>query len=396
MAYDFRVLPGNEKEILLKVYTRKAVSRSQLAKGAGQKKATLYRGVDSLLKEGLLLTMADSVNSGTPGRPSDLLFLNPRVGCSFAVTLWRKSCNVAFLDFNGQLLEQDSFDFSETQTTNSVYHILQSFIRKMLQAHPEMEKKFLGISIASVGLLDHNLECIQRLNNSEYPVLQKLYLPRLIREQYHVPVSLHNIVVCAAIGYHTRCSHIQNMAYILIDSGIGLHVLINGRSLYLKSSYTNGLGHMVVSLDGPRCECGAYGCLETYCSEKAIVQQVRVQLKLGTPGRFSMEQADQLSFRDVCSAAKEGDALCQRVIRDAAAVFLVGLRNFLNLLPMDLLVFGGAVPNHAPGFFEQIKESMNQQGTLCTLELDRNIQENINIGCTHTLLQELLGINKER
>lgn len=393
MEYDLIGLPRHEKEILLQVYTRKAVSRVQLAKCADQKKATLYRGVDALLKENLLLATVDTTSSGTPGRPSDLLCLNPRVGCSFAVTLWRKRCNIAFLDFNGQLLDQYSFDFREIQTTNSFYYLLQRSIQKMLQAHPEMGKKLLGISVASVGLLDHNLECIQRLNNSEYPVLQKLYLPRLIREQYQIPASLHNIVVCAAIGYHTRRSHVQNMAYILIDSGIGIHVLINGRSLYLKSSYTNGLGHMTVSLDGPRCECGSYGCLETYCSEKAIVQQVRVRLKLGTPSKLSMDRVDQLSFRDVCSAAKEGDTLCQTVIHDAAAVFLVGLRNFLNLLPMDLLVFGGAVPNHAPGFFEQVKESMNKQGPFCTLELDRNIQENINTGCSHTLLQDLLGMN---
>ncbi len=70
-----------------------------------------------------------------------------------------------------------------------------------------------------------------------------------------------------------------------LGTGIGGGLVINGK-LHLGINGSAGeLGHVSVDLNGPKCGCGSYGCIEAYASGPAIAA-------LGHEGRRSGPQHD--------------------------------------------------------------------------------------------------------
>ena len=380
-------LNEKEKAILMQTYREQSISRAQLAKCSSLKIASFYRHVDSLLRKGYLISQDDNTRYPTEqGRPSQLLSLNPSIGCSLAVSLWRSSCHVALFDFSGKAVCEEELPFHEIPATKVFYSRLQHAIDACFSTSGIAPDSLLGISIANVGVLDDSEERIVKLTYNQYSFVQELRVPKMLRERYMVPVIIQNISTCAAIGYHTRHQAEENMSYIFVDEGISNHTIVRGQSLYTKNRVVNGLGHMVVSLDGRKCECGAYGCLETYCSVPAIRNDVRSMLKLGLNSQLR-GSADEVQFKDICKAAQNGDPLCQGTIRQAIAVFCAGLTNYVKLLPVDTLVLGGRIPSEVPQLFSQVQEALARQGWKGNLRQDRHIQRTVSLGC-HTLLLE--------
>lgn len=384
-------LTEKEKAIFMQVYQERTISRALLSKSSSLKSASLYRSVDSLLKCGYLLSQDNAPASlSTPGRPSDLLSLNPQIGHSLALSIWRNSCHIAIMDFSGATLCEEEFSFFEIPNASVFCNRLHHTVEQ-LQKSSGISSPLLGISIANVGLLDKTGEKIVKLTHNQHLFVQDLRLPKTLREWYDVPIIIHNMITCASVGYHTSHPYAANMSYIFVDDGIASHTIIHGKPLQTKHPTINGLGHMTVSLDGKKCECGAYGCLETYCSAYSIIKDIRSMMKLGIETRLRGEIED-ISFKDICAACQNGDLLCQNVIRQAAAIFCVGLNNYVKLLPVDTLVFSGIVINEAPAFFRHIQEVMARQGWVGTLHRDRHIQKSVSLGCHTLLLNHILSI----
>ncbi len=95
-------------------------------------------------------------------------------------------------------------------------------------------------------------------------------------EHFDCPVVVENDANCAALaearhgaGRGHRC-----VVYFTISTGIGIGT-VRDSQLVINRHDTEG-GHMVVWprwLDGPKCQCGAYGCLETLVSGPAIARR---------------------------------------------------------------------------------------------------------------------------
>lgn len=62
----------------------------------------------------------------------------------------------------------------------------------------------------------------------------------------------------------------DSFLYVSGDVGIGAAIVV-GRELFLGERGWNGeVGHVVVDPSGPRCSCGAFGCLEQFAGKEAL------------------------------------------------------------------------------------------------------------------------------
>lgn len=383
-------LSDKEYSVLMQVYKAKSIPRADLTKSSKLKSASLYRCVDSLLKYGYLISKENHAQISTsPGRPSDLVALNPTIGYSMNVSLWRRNCHVALLDFSGKTLCEDQIAFEGVPSASIFNSQLNNTVQRLIGMLPTTVK-LLGISIAIVGLLDKEGQKVLKLTHNPFPFTQNLSLSKIFGNEFDAPVIVNNITSCAAVGYQISHADTENMSYIFVDEGIANHTIIHGESLPSKRYTINGFGHMTVSLDGNKCECGSYGCLETYCSAHSIAKEVRSSIKLGMDCQLQ-GNVDNITFRDVCVAAQNGDILCRDVIRRAAAIFCVGLNNYIQLLPVDSLVFSGSVINETPLFSQIVQEEMSHRSWKGTMYRDTNIQDSVSLGCHTLLLQRLFS-----
>lgn len=132
------------------------------------------------------------------------------------------------------------------------------------------------------------------------------------------------------------------MFYLIAHRGIGGAALVNG-ALYRGTHGGAGeIGHTVVDLDGPRCGCGRYGCLEAFAGRGAIARRASRALKLA--GRQSLAGCEpgEISAATVIEAGLAGDSLAQRILEETGEYLGLGIVSAVNVLDPEVVVVGGS------------------------------------------------------
>ena len=68
---------------------------------------------------------------------------------------------------------------------------------------------------------------------------------------------------------------------LTIGTGIGGGIIINNTLWRGVNNVAAEIGHMVIQMDGQKCSCGNYGCIEAYASATAMVRRFKESLKSG-------------------------------------------------------------------------------------------------------------------
>ena len=117
---------------------------------------------------------------------------------------------------------------------------------------------------------------------------------------------------------------------------------------------------MTLDMDGRKCMCGNYGCLDSYSSARAIIQQVTQKIKTGAPSSLSGELED-LSISKIIQAAKQGDLLARSELNYAALVLGIGLANYIRLVAPDTVILMGLIVSQMPEYGETAIESAKKR-----------------------------------
>ena len=129
----------------------------------------------------------------------------------------------------------------------------------------------------------------------------------------------------------------SNYLAMVVSTGIGAGIVLDGRLLDGEAGNAGHLGHVIVVPDGRRCECGAYGCLEAEASGTAIA---------AVTGRPATDAPPEM----VARAGK----LVGRAVASAA-----------NLLDLRLAVVAGSVAlGFGAPFFAAAQEELDRSACL--------------------------------
>ena len=133
------------------------------------------------------------------------------------------------------------------------------------------------------------------------------------------------------------------MKEIKVPTSLSSLIFCNG-SVYSGVSGSAGeLGHTTIDKDGPLCECGNRGCLETMVSTIAIEKRMKELLQQGTPSSLKKRVKNQVRFSDIVEAAKKGDKVASQVLEEAGRYLGIGIANIINLFNPGLIVIGGLI-----------------------------------------------------
>jgi len=95
--------------------------------------------------------------------------------------------------------------------------------------------------------------------------------------------------------------------------------------------------------EGPRCNCGNYGCLEMLASGTAIARIATERIVTGEKSSIPSFARGRITAEAVEAAASAGDALAQSVLLKAATYLGVGVVNLVHLLNPQAVIIGGGV-----------------------------------------------------
>lgn len=188
--------------------------------------------------------------------------------------------------------------------------------------------KIFGAGIGSAGPIDKDLGTINPVNIPHWVDFSLVDFVRKVSGVRDVRIIGDASALAYAEFVLGAGRGATNLMGIVVSTGIGGGVILNGAFHVGRTGNAGMIGHSVVVQNGAQCACGQRGCVEAYASGTNMAQA------------FGAD-----NFEVVADAARSGDARALEVIEEGAAVMALGLLNAVALMDLDTIVVGGGVLN---------------------------------------------------
>jgi glucokinase len=179
---------------------------------------------------------------------------------------------------------------------------------------------------------------------------------RDLANAFSVSVALENDADASALGEASWGAGRgkSRLIYVTVGTGIGGGIILDGK-LYRGADMAHPeIGHHVIDSSGPLCSCGFRGCWESLATGPAMVAWFK--MNAAPDHRYPAD----LSAKQVCQLAQQGDELACRAVEREAHLLGLGLANLINLFVPDAIVLGGSVMKSAALFPGRIQKTISQ------------------------------------
>jgi len=157
-------------------------------------------------------------------------------------------------------------------------------------------------------------------------------------------VTCANDANCAAIGelWHGAARGVEDALLLTLGTGVGGALLLQGQLFTGRSGAAGEPGLIGIQPDGPPCNSGNRGSLESYCSLAGLAR------------------LSPLEPRELCRRAEAGDGEALAVWQAYGDRLGVGLSSLLYLFTPQLVLIGGglsaASQHFLPAVWRQVQE----------------------------------------
>ncbi|BFV55427.1 ROK family protein [Kitasatospora sp. CMC57] len=142
----------------------------------------------------------------------------------------------------------------------------------------------------------------------------------------------------------------RNALCLVVSTGIGAGLILDGRLHTGPSGNAGHLGHISVDLDGRPCPCGSRGCLEGPASGTAIA---RTACDAGW-----RPEGEGTSAVAVAAAAAAGDPTARHAFDQAARALAAGIAATATLVEIEAAVIGGGVAKAGAVLFDPLRRHL--------------------------------------
>jgi predicted NBD/HSP70 family sugar kinase len=322
-------------------------SRAAVAVATGLTRATVGSLVDQLVAGRVVAELAPA--PGQVGRPAVPLVPATRTVVGLGLEVNVDYVGVRALDLSGATVSERiesapggaPADFSGSDPVRVLARV--GDLARDVVAEVEAEgMRVAGTRLALPGLVDARAGFLQVAPNlgweSRAPVPLLGPLPasaEIANEANLAGLAQLPFGQFAASGHDgTTFVHVSG------DVGIGAAIVLDGELYLGRHGWAGEIGHVVVDPSGPRCRCGATGCLEQLAGKDAILRG----LGLDAPGTTRHDGAASDGLAPVLDALVAGGETGERaraVVGRAGKALGTALSTLVNLLDLDTVLLGG-------------------------------------------------------
>ncbi|WP_084786887.1 ROK family protein [Bacillus tuaregi] len=321
ITWNQQVVKKNNKALVLQIIMEKdSISRADIAQVSGLHKATVSSLVNELLEEELIFESGPGESSG--GRRPVILHFNKDAGYAIGVDIGVNYVLCILTDLLGNILIEKNQTVHQTPYTTTI-SIVQQMIMSIMEEMPQSRYGVIGIGVGVPGMVNKEGTIILAPNLGWKNVQLKEKLEAL----FHVPVTVENEANAGAVGEQRFGAGQDYMDIIYISAGIGIGagIIVNKELYQGKNGFSGEMGHMIIDMNGKRCNCGSRGCWEAYASEHAL-------LEMADPNIDSLET--------LIEQAEKGDQIAQNLFKKIGNYLGYGINNIINTFNPDQVIIG--------------------------------------------------------
>lgn len=222
-----------------------------------------------------------------------------------------------------------------------------------------------GIGIACPGPIDMRSGVVLETPNLD---LRDFALRDRLSKKLGVPVLLENDVNAGVYGEFVAGAGrgFRHIVGLFPGTGIGGGLILDGRLYRGARGGAGEIGHMVVQVDGRRCGCGRYGCLEALASRSALAKDL-VALAANGEAPTIREKAgtDFLAVKSgtIAKAMDAGEQAVIELVLRSARFLGIGMGCCVNIFDPELIILGGGmVEKLGDSYLETAVAAMKETG----------------------------------
>jgi glucokinase len=217
------------------------------------------------------------------------------------------------------------------------------------EAPRDVAAAIAGIGLSSPGPVDPWAGVVVEPPNLG-PEFRDIPLAAELSASEGLPAFLDRDTNVAALGEHAfgAARDVDDFIYLTVSTGIGGAIVTGGSLFHGPDGFAGELGHVPVSLDGPRCGCGGIGHLEAIAAGVSLARQAEALLAAGA-SPFLADRAraqahgSTLSAKDVAEGALAGDPACAELMDRARRAIATACVGFVNTFNPHRIVIGGSI-----------------------------------------------------
>jgi predicted NBD/HSP70 family sugar kinase len=340
---------ANLSAIARELHASGPLSRSELVARTGLTRSAIR----DLIAEFVAADLAEevgSVPSGTPGRPSKVVQLDPYRADVLALEIAVDSLAAAVVGLGGHVLAAIRIDRPRGHSSvDDVIADVAELAAEVLEA-TSRRPRLIGVGVAVAGVVKRNdgfVSLAPNLGWVDVPFGQRL--ASVFGDG--IAISIANDADLGALAEHRRGAAVgeTDVLFVAGEVGVGGGIIVDGKPLTGSAGYAGEVGHLRVNPDGLPCHCGSTGCWETEIGERALLRRA---------GRA--EDGGRVAVDEVLADAFSGRPKAVRAVRETGRWLGIGLGGLVNVFDPGLIVLGG--------FFGRIHPLIHD---VIELELDR-------------------------
>lgn len=327
----------NKSIVMDLIRTTAGISRKALADKTGLSATASGAIVSSLLDDEYIREKGTGRSSG--GRKPVMLELKPHSYFALGFDIDIHYIYTIVMDITGEVIHKRKRTNKNNLTVQQAIDTITQEYHHAVTKLKLSNERVLGVGVSVPGILDivsKRIVLAPNLGWSDVELLEPL------REALKVPVYLDNESMCSASceNWLGLCREAEDFICINIESGIGAGLYLRGKAYRGISGSAGEVGHIPVDENGPVCNCGNVGCLETIASINGMVAKA-----------CKTKQYDDVwvetAFTDLLQKAKKGDKECLNVFNEGAVSLGKAIAYLINTFNPQKIVLGKRFPEYS-------------------------------------------------
>ena len=347
----------NTKKILNLLWEHDRLSRLELAEYSRLNKKTITNIVTPLLENNVVESAGFKESEN--GRRQELLQLVPSHSYHIGLDVGATQLQCVIIDFRGHIIAEQGAELRVGTDASIIMKMARSLMNSVIRQSGLDRGAIASLGFSIPGFIDREKGVSRGAailpNSEDIPVRD------ILTEELDVPFYIEDSSRAMALAEYRLGAGRGASDYILFDLGygVGCGIFIDGQMYMGANSKSGEIGHTIVKPDGPYCERGHYGCIESIASGMAIARNAIVRLKSGEETLLTGiagADVDSITARDVVMAAELGDRLSCDILREAGKYLAIGVVNALHFFNPSLIILGGRLMTSGNVLFDTMME----------------------------------------
>jgi predicted NBD/HSP70 family sugar kinase len=326
----------NRQIALTLIGSHQPISRADLARRMKMRRGAVGLLVQELLNERHVVE--GHTGEIARGRKPTLLYINTRKGSSVAVDIRASGTFLMLADPMGRP-RSDILSMPTAQDPRKFVAALAARIRQLLQAHEKSAGKCQGIGVVVPGMVEPGTGTVLHAPTLGW---RNVDLRSRLAAATGFPVHVENSGRACALArvWEARNveSPVRNLVFVSVSDGVGVGIVVNGELLRGRHNIAGEFAHMPLSIDGPRCSCGAIGCWEAHISNLATLTRY-----FGRAPHVTAARDQPFTIDDLIARARTGDGKAVAALQASARYLGLGLGGIVNIIDPDCVFIGGEI-----------------------------------------------------